>query len=241
MRLNRFIVDFKSLKQEVILEQAQVCHQITNVLRLKVGEHILICDGQGQDLEINLTQISPKKITGQIIATLPTAAEISRPVNLFLALLKRENFELAVQKAVEIGISAIQPLITYRVVKTSFKQSRLDKIVREASEQAGRGFIPKVFPATKFNLAVLDSTSIKAHNYFFDLGADKKLIDLDFLQDQWPINLWLGPEGGWNDSERKIITDLNWPKISLGPTTLRAETAAIVATYQFVQANRSLS
>ena len=229
MKIHRFIGDYDLSKKEVEIINPENIKQIKDVLRLKKGEKIILSDGKGQEAEVFLDLISKNKITG-VINNIPARtplAETSRTVNLYLAILKKENFELAVQKAVECGVSTITPIITERTVKTGLNIPRLEKIILEASEQCGRASLPELFEIFDFSEAI-------------NSQADEKIIfhTQENTGDYKPnpkansINIFIGPEGGFTEKEISEAKKVGYIVASLGSLTLRAETAAIIATYR---------
>jgi 16S rRNA (uracil1498-N3)-methyltransferase len=151
--------------------------------------------------------------------------EAPKEITLYLSILKRENFELAVQKATECGIGRIVPLLTEHTVKTGLKMDRLMKIAKEAAEQSGRGKVPLISEPKTFVDAVRDS--VRQKNYFFDIGARESFTP----KSKEACGIWVGPEGGWGGKERMLAGDRKFIFTSLGPRVLRAETAAIVASF----------
>jgi 16S rRNA (uracil1498-N3)-methyltransferase len=151
-----------------------------------------------------------------------------KKVTLFCAVLKKENFELVVQKATECGVSKIIPIITARTVKTGLNLERLQKIAREASEQSGRSTVPEISEPISFDES-LEMTRQNDLKILFDISGKF----LGKTSKNSPA-IWIGPEGGWTPEEIKKATQNNFKIASLGPNTLRAETAAIVATYMLI-------
>ena len=141
-------------------------------------------------------------------------------------LLKRENFELICQKATEIGIETITPLLTNRTVKTGFNRERIEKIIREASEQSGRTTLPKLNEPTTLAEAILSVTA--GCSVFFDLSG-KELPEQEYASEI--TSCFIGPEGGFTEEETEIARKAGLVIGSLGTLTLRGETAAIVASY----------
>src|SRR3989338_4193985 len=165
MRLNRFIGKYDLSKKEVEILDPKIIKQIKAVLRLKVGDRIILSDGKGNEAEIALNFLSANKITGTVSKIFPPASAegsgVVKQVNLYLAILKKENFELAVQKAVECGVSSITPVITERTIKTGLNIPRLEKIILEASEQCGRSVVPTLSPIMGFENALKSAAGEK--------------------------------------------------------------------------------
>jgi len=229
MRINRFIGDFDLSKDEVEIKNPENINQIKNVLRLKKDDKIILSDGKGVEAEVILTFLSNEKITGTIPTRARTPLAQSKIVNLYLAILKKENFELAVQKAVEVGVTTITPIITERTIKTGLNIPRLEKIILEASEQCGRTTLPELFDIFDFNEAINSQADEKI---IFHTEKDTK----DYAPNEKAnsINIFIGPEGGFTEKEIELAKNSGFSLASLGPLTLRGETAAIVATYRVV-------
>lgn len=235
MRLNRFIGDFDFSKKDVEIVDLKIIKQIKDVLRLKKDDKIILSDGRGNSAEVTLGSVSASKITGRI-ERVDKKSKTKRKVSLYLAILKKENFELAVQKAVEAGVSEIIPVITERTIKTGLNIERLKKIILEASEQSGRSFVPTLSPILKFKDAIIDG------NKFEPACAGREKIIFHLVPDLYTPNkvaegasIFIGPEGGFTPQEIKIALEFGYTISSLGSLTLRAETAAIIATYRVVK------
>jgi len=228
MKKHRFIGDFDLTKNEVEIANSEQVRQIRTVLRLEMGEKIILSDGKGAEAEGTLTSLSKSKVTVKI-QRVEKVGEKSRIVNLYLAILKKENFELAVQKAVECGVGTITPIITDRTIKTGLNIERLQKIIFETCEQSGRSMAPDLFETFPFEEAI---NSQAEHKIIFHLGEGVKDFNPDTKAQT--VNIFVGPEGGFTDKEIMLAQEHGYIPASLGPLTLRGETAAIVATYRAV-------
>lgn len=232
MKIHRFIGDFNLNQKEIEITNLENIKQIKDVLRLKKGEIIILGDGKGLSAEVTLTNISPNKIAGTINRKIEQdkKSEVKRNVNLYLAILKKENFELAVQKAVEVGVSNITPVITERTIKTGLNIERLKKIILEASEQSGRNIVPTLSPILNFKDALKNGEK-SDEKIIFHLVENKHTPNKNSKE----ISIFIGPEGGFTEKEINLAKDFDYTVASLGPFTLRGETAAIVATYRTVE------
>lgn len=242
MKLHRFIGDYDFSKSparnasgiadaggEVEIIDPKIIKQIKDVLRLTKGEMIVLSDGKGNNAEVTINSVSASKIT-VTINKLETKPKIKRKVSLYLAILKKENFELAVQKAVEAGVSEIIPIITERTIKTGLNVERLKKIILEASEQSGRSFVPTLSPTLNFKDALIAGND-KQEKVIFDLDNDLYIPN----KEAEDISIFIGPEGGFTPKENALAKSYKYSVFSLGSLTLRAETAAIIATYRVVK------
>lgn len=203
----------------------EVVDQIRKVLKLKVGEQVLLCDGQGNEVVGEITEIVHKVIKLKVLKVQKNENEAGWRVVLYCAILKRENFELVVQKATEIGVAEIVPVVTRRTVKLDIKQERLQKIIKEAAEQSGRGVVPILREPIIFQEAIKNANGA---NILFDSSGSIQASNSKLLTS---IAIWIGPEGGFDEAEITAAKNAGFEIASLGKLTLRAETAAIVASY----------
>ncbi|MCC6563304.1 16S rRNA (uracil(1498)-N(3))-methyltransferase [Candidatus Uhrbacteria bacterium] len=224
MKVHRFFSQLKRDRDAVSFADPDVTHQILRVLKLRVGEVVTVLDGKGMEYDVELVQVDKKDVAGIVIAERKNETEPEREVVLYAAILKRENFEWAVQKAVECGVSKIVPMVTQRTIKKDVKQERLQEIAKEAAELSGRGRVPEVSEPVDFDEAL---NGAKGEKYFLDAGGST----FDAMQAAPSVSLFIGPEGGWTDEERANAKRAGLTTISLGPRVLRGETASALAVY----------
>ncbi len=228
MKLHRFIGNFDLSKAEVEIQNPENIKQIKGVLRMAVGESLVLGDGKGKQAKVTITDISKDTIVCSVDELLP-ASDPEKKVSLYLAILKKENFELAVQKAVECGVTNIIPVITERTVKTGINIARLEKIILEASEQCERSTVPMLQKIINFENAL-------AHGY----ASEEKVIFHIGSSDYSPktgarsASIFIGPEGGFTDKEIDLARAALYSVSSLGSLILRGETASTIATYRAV-------
>jgi 16S rRNA (uracil1498-N3)-methyltransferase len=226
MKIHRFIDQNFDLNKSELEITSDIAHQIIKVLKFEIGEKIELSDGKGtvgfgkvKNLSKNTVLVEIEKVE---------KLKENKKTTLFCAVLKKENFELVVQKATECGISKIVPIITDRTIKTGIKLDRLQKIAKEASEQSGRAMIPEILEPVSFekSLELIEQNSL---NILFDISGEKfSEINLNNFE---KINIFIGPEGGWTESEIEKVKNLSFKIASLGKLTLRAETAAIISSF----------
>ena len=228
-KIHRFISNFDLNQDVVCIEDKSLINQFLKVLKFKIGEKIALCDGNNHEAICEIQSLDAKQVTLKVLSKEVLDIESDIKVILFCAVLKRENFELVVQKATEVGVREIVPILTKRTIKQNIKLDRLQTIAKEASEQCGRALIPVVHPPMVMDKAIKDALSLK-QNYFFDLHVKKLFLENSNSFKQ-SVGIWIGPEGGWDDSEVKAIKNAKFYEVKLGKTVLRAETAAIIATY----------
>src|SRR3989344_1127534 len=199
MKLHRFILPFTVSAGQVEITDQEVVGQVRNVLKLKAGEQVLLCDGEMNEVLAEVTEIVHKVIKLKVIKENKNENEAARRVTLYCAILKRENFELVVQKATEIGVAEIVPVITRRTVKLALKQDRLQKIIKEAAEQSGRGIIPTLSKPMEFQKA-LEHAKGNEVNLLFDASGELQISNFKF-QIQKSYGIFVGPEGGFDETE----------------------------------------
>ncbi len=230
MRLNRFISDFDLRGQDLSVFDKDILNPVKNILRLKSGNQIVLADGKNSEALAEIVEFGGDFFRVRLLQKESNNNEPARKVILYCSILKRENFELVVQKATEVGVAEIIPLICERTIKVGFKKERLAKIIKEAAEQSGRGILPVLYEPMSFGQAVKQARQ-NDKNFLFDSSGVKLLTsDVDSLK-QKTVGIFIGPEGGWSSFEMDLTCQRDFKIMSLGKLTLRAETAAIVATY----------
>ena len=245
MKIHRFIDDF-DLSQKEIEITGEIAHQIIKVLKLQIGEKIELSDGKGSVGFGKIKNIEKRSVLVEMEKV--QKVEENKKNTLFCAVLKKENFELVVQKTTECGISKIIPIISARTIKTGLNLERLQKIAKEASEQSGRGIMPEILEPISFEKS-LELCKKNDLNILFDIsgellfkipcerdGASTRKNSAEFYacilnNNSLLTNIFIGPEGGWTEEEIQKAKSLNFKIASLGKLTLRAETAAIISSY----------
>ncbi len=226
MRLHRFIGDFDLDQKTLAVTDGELVSQWRTVLRLATGDTVLLSDGRGREAHATILDLSRSEARMSIESVETPEREGKKHAELFCALLKRENFELICQKATELGIARIIPLITTRTVKTGFNRERAERIIREACEQCGRTTIPVL--AEPMTLAEAVTCATPGKSAFFDLSGSE-LPTEEYRRDI--TSCFIGPEGGFTEEEVGMARSAGLAIASLGKLTLRGETAAIVASY----------
>ncbi len=246
--MHRFFI---SQLDHITDEQLLVCsdyliNQFIRVLRFNAGEKIVAFDGSGHEWGVELTDLSVKKIIGRVFEK--RLCETELPVRLVIAcaiLKNMERFEFVLQKGTELGVSAFVPLITDRTErKVLGKTERLQRILKEAAEQSGRGKVPELLDECKFEKFLgkgegdEDSGRKKEEGnppaagliIVPHPGAVMKFSDLmkKCGKISGEIVVCVGPEGGFTEREIKIAEESGAQLISLGPRILRAETVPLV-------------
>lgn len=223
MRLHRFFIEENIGNEKTIkMFDEALLHQMKNVFRLEAGKRVIFFDGTGNDYECEIKILAKKEGEFEVVETKESFMP-EKKVSLYLSIIKKDNFELASRQATELGVSEIIPVLTERSEKKNIDLERVRRIVKEASEQSGRGNVPITAGVTNLELAI---TNANGEILVADFGG----IEIkDLKLETFNLQLFVGPEGGWSEVERDFFKNKNVKFISLGPTVLRAETAVVSA------------
>jgi len=221
-----FFEDTLPLSNEFIVSEDTSRH-ISQVLRMKEGEEIIITNGKGYTLN-TIIIFADKKRTKVRITKKEFSERPLPPIAIAISLIKNNNrFEWLAEKATEIGVTTIIPLICKRTEKAHFKKERTKSILISAMLQSQQPWLPELQEPQKF-LEV-----IKTENYdqkFIAHCASEEKQELkDLVQKKTSKIILIGPEGDFTEEEIKAAIKNNYIAVSLGETRLRTETAAIVA------------
>ncbi len=234
MRLHRFFVgdiinSFIKEGDRFDISDSDLVHQWKKVFRLKTGDNVILFDGSGFEYVCKIENMSKDSVeisTG----TAKKIDPLEREVWVCMSVIKKDNFEWVVEKCTELGVSHFLPIIADRSEKKDLNMDRLKKIAKEASEQCGRGDVPKIHEIITLEESFL--YDLPQEKFFFDLnGSDLSEKD---LKDKKPVAIFIGPEGGWSEKEVSFFKSKNIETKILGKRVLRAETAAISATSLFL-------
>lgn len=227
----RFFVP--SLAEDTITLDREAGRHIARSLRCREGDPVELCDGRGTDGAGIISAIAGEAVTVTVQERRPSRGELPCAVTLYQALPKGDKLELIVQKAVELGVSAIVPVLTSRCVsrpdEKSFakKRERLQKIALEAAGQSGRGMVPEVRPLLPYP-AALDEMAKSGCPVFFYERATRPLGEV--LAPRPPVlSLLVGAEGGFSPQEAEQAAAAGLAVCTMGPRILRCETAPLYA------------
>lgn len=213
----------------VVSHDQDFLKQLAGVLRAKEGQKFLVFNGDGREKMVQLLNLSKKEVKFLIIDDKQGPREPAIKVNLFLALIKADKLEWAVQKAVELGVSSINPILTQRCVVKDLsinKIKRLTDIIIEATEQCGGCRLPALNPVLPFSKALFAAEKFGGAKLIaWEEETTNQLKD--FKSEE--INIFIGPEGGFSPEEINQAEGLGFTLVSLGQRILRAETAPLAA------------
>jgi 16S rRNA (uracil1498-N3)-methyltransferase len=216
---------------QVELEE-QASHHLARVLRAEIGDIVTVFNGEGGEYETVITAIAKKKINVNIKSYLARDAE--SPLQLYLAqgISRGEKMDFTIQKAVELGVSGIIPLLTERCtvkLDDEKRQKRLahwQSIVISACEQSGRNTLPTLLAPVTFHHWLASQAT---HQGFVLAPLGQYKLQQASLQKNMPVTLLIGPEGGLSEQEIKQACQQGFLSLNLGPRILRTETAGLAA------------
>lgn len=205
---------------------------LLRVLRCKKGDRLNIFDSQGRTCTARIIKVANGKVYAELRECLSEVTESHLRLTLLQAILKGQKMDLVIQKAVELGVTGIVPLITERTeVKETRKLQRWQKIALEASRQSGRNIVPPVKEPVSlvdfFELSVLLKGIVLWEKRGMSLieAVDKLTQTFDFKRDS--LFALIGPEGGFTAKEVGTVEEKGLYTVHLGARILRAETASI--------------
>ncbi|MEO8741896.1 MAG: 16S rRNA (uracil(1498)-N(3))-methyltransferase [Lysobacteraceae bacterium] len=213
------------------------CEHLLRVLRMAEGAALLLCNGDGMDYRATLVDIGKRDAHARIEDAMPNHAESPLQVTLAQALARGEKMDWVIQKATELGVVAIQPIVTERTEvrldaeRGAKRLAHWQAVATAASEQCGRACIPAI--AEPLPLAVY-AAGFAANTIRIALDPDgerlSRLFNLnDALISEKPIHLVVGPEGGLSERDLAQLRATGFSGMRLGPRILRTETAGLAA------------
>ena len=224
-----YITEFNSSQKEVVLNEDTSRH-VVQVLRMKVGENLNLTDGKGHLITAGIIGDHKKHCTVKVVDS-KFMLQTSRKITIAISLLKNASrFEWFLEKATEIGVSEVIPLICERTEKQKFRYDRMKGICISAMLQSQQGWLPELYEPVKYmdyiksGTGNTDLTKFIAH---CEESSTKK--QLSAYQSLNSSTILIGPEGDFTKDEVKLALENNFIPVSLGETRLRTETAGIVA------------
>lgn len=229
----RFFISPETIINDTATLQGQEAHHLLHVLRLKKGTQVELFDGTGNLYAAEITGT----VRGKIFLTIISArtAPRQRPeLHLAPALLKGKKFELVLQKAVELGVTALHPFFSTfsdrQPAKSNAVGERWQRIVLEACKQCGQPLVPHLSTPVSLSTLLQNAGQYSRALLCYEKETTQKVGDIPLLPHvDAAILLITGPEGGFSDSEVSSALQHGCTTVSLGPLVLRAETAALTA------------
>ena len=228
-----FYINKSDITENTAIITGEEAQHISRVLRMKKGDEVTLCDGEGSFYEAILTDFSEKSVTAQITSSRRAETESRVQLTVFQGVPKNPKLETIVQKATEIGVVRIVPVDTSRAVAKldkSAKVERLRKIAREAAKQSKRGIVPKVTESVSFKEAVRMASQADLAIIPYEEETEVSLKKALSGKSPSTVAIMIGPEGGFEKEEIQLAKDNGIISVTLGKRILRTETAPIAVS-----------
>lgn len=217
----------------VCLSEEESLH-CARVLRHKVGDRINVVDGEGMMCECEIVSVDPRQVCAKVIDR--HAGWNSHPYRLTMAVCPTKNtdrYEWFVEKATEIGVDVIAPVIGEHSERRVFKTSRIGKIVVSAAKQSLKAAFPSVEEPVEVKELIRSASGLRLIACCFeDADHPRKSVMQALGEFRGDITILIGPEGDFSPAELKLALDNGFVPVHLGSSRLRTETAAVVAACQ---------
>jgi 16S rRNA (uracil1498-N3)-methyltransferase len=205
------------------------------VLRLRIGDRVTLCDGQGTDYAGEIRSIDPKQAEISILSSGPCPTEAALRCTVYMAYAKLDKLEHVIQKATELGAAEIIAFPSSRCVSRpdekalEKKRERWQKIAASAAEQSGRGWISPVQTVSSYSEAIQHAAAADYPLFFYENEQTCTLHQALSDHPTGTVSLMTGPEGGFSTEEVELASRAGMTICSLGPRILRCETAPLCA------------
>lgn len=222
---------------EIVIFGTDVNH-IKNVLRMRQGEQLVVCDGMGKDYVCEIESLERDEIRVKALSHSLSETELPVKIVLFQGIPKKDKMEFIIQKTVELGIAEIVPVAMKRCVakledkkKEAKKLERWQEIAKAAAKQSGRGIIPVVKPSMTYAQALEYAKELDVLILPYEEADGMKAAKEAFVRAAYKTSagIFIGPEGGFDLTEIEQAKEKNAKMISLGKRILRTETAGLAA------------
>lgn len=234
MKTHRFHTTNNLEKDSITLTDPELVRQMTRVLKFHQGENVTLINGEGLIVFCKIEKLTKEFVELSVVSREQKNKDQDKIINLYFAIPKKNNFELILEKGTEIGVNNFFPLTTDRTQKLNINKERAFKIIKEATEQSERSFLPKLNEVQKIENA-LKETEAKNSFVFHTEGQTFSVTQIKTQANNLnEINIFIGPEGGWSEKEIEQFKSLNFETFKIGEAILKTETAAIVIPSLFL-------
>ena len=234
--MSTFFVDLDAITPPTIRMVGDLLRHLRDSLRLHPGDFLSLNDGCGTRYRVEVTHVTSHAIDSRIIDQQIEPARKTSPIVLGQALIKSDKMEWVIQKATELGVDTLVPIhsahsvIKPRPERLDHQRTRWERIARDAAQQSERWTIPTIANPVDLVQVCRQYASAPVKGLLVERSRGCSLGTMPLPQDQQhPIVLLVGPEGGWTADEQRLAQEQGFLPLTLGPRILRAETAAIAA------------
>ncbi len=229
-----FYVSPEDVFDDILRLQRQEVHHLVNVHRKKKGDFFIAVDGKGTGYDCEIESFDKNTLTAKILKKQRFYGEPLFKLTLALGIPKKSRFEWVIEKATEIGVMSIIPLLTNRTAwkEQSLKPQRCQRIALAAMKQSCRSFLPEIRPAMRFDSLCENSTDFDIKFLAHEKETSKNLHEIFRFEENLSQRIksgivCIGPEGGFTSEEIELANSSGFFTIGLGPRRLRTETAAL--------------
>ncbi len=231
--VRRFYVEPGTVRGRQVALAPEAAHRLGRVLRLRSGQHLVLFDGSGREWEVELKSVGPKGLTAVVVQEVAPPPEPQVHLTLLAGLTKEPRFEVLLEKATELGVAEIVPVVARRSVvrpwKEGAKQERWRRIVIEATEQCERARPPRLRTPLPLPQALRLAGGLRVVPWEEERSLGLRQLLRGLTEAPRQVSVLVGPEGGLEPQEVEMARGAGFAVVTLGPRILRAETAAIVA------------
>jgi 16S rRNA (uracil1498-N3)-methyltransferase len=215
---------------ETVSLPPEEAHHARSVLRLGTGSEIIVFDGNGSEATGRIERLSRHEALVRVGDVRVRPFELSIRLTLAVAMPRSHRQHVLIEKCTELGVFAVQPLISERsvVLPSGNSVEKWSRMALEAAKQSGRSWVPRILPPASFAdvVAQIEPADLAV---VLDPTAEPALTDmLSGSPDLGTMTAWVGPEGGFTEQEQQLARDYGARRARLGPTVLRIETAAML-------------
>lgn len=236
--MSRFYIEKSQIQGELAVITGEDVNHIKNVLRMRSGDGLILCDGEGMVYDATIREVEAGQIICYITKEGYSDTELPGRIVLFQGLPKKDKMEWIIQKSVELGVSEIVPVMMSRTIvkledpkKEAKKLERWRSIAESAAKQSGRGIIPEVSSVMTWKEALAKAAELEYNMIPYekaeDLVSSREVVQAAATKKT--IGIFIGPEGGIAESELEQALQMGVRPISLGKRILRTETAGLTA------------
>ena len=233
--MHRFFVPPEWIRGERVVLRDAAAHQVSRVLRMSAGDRVAVLDGTGREYTVGLAEFSRDRVEGRVLAVDGGGVEPEGGIVLYQGVLKGDRFQWVLQKGTELGVSAFVPVVCRRSVarpaagESGGSRRRWMAAITEAAEQCGARRLPELRDPVPFRAACdgVDPSHTSIIPWEEETATGLRQA-LEGASSRW-VNLFIGPEGGFEGDEVEYARSRGVAPVSLGRRVLRSETAAIAA------------
>ena len=225
-----FYINKDAIKENTATITGDEAKHISKVLRMKKGDNVVLCDGEGHFYDAVLSSFAESSVTADILSFRIAETEPKVKITIYQGVPKNPKLETIVQKATEVGVCAIVPVDTVRAVAKIDKEAKIDrlrKIAAEAAKQSRRGIIPEVKSVMPFKKAAEEAKNADIAIIPYEEETVVSLKEALSGKKAETVAIMIGPEGGFEKSEIEYAKSLGIQSVTLGKRILRTETAGL--------------